>query len=675
MNKGSALVAVLFAFFAGLIVGNITASGGGASGEHTIAAAAHDVGQEGNGAHAGHEDEAGPERYKVPVTAQQPSRGPDDALVTIVEVSDFQCPFCNRVEPTIDGLIKEYGNKLRVVWRNNPLPFHRDAGPAHQLAMEAFEQGGSDKFWAMHKKLFENQRSLSREALEGYAEELGLDMTQVKAALDNDEHGEVIKADQAMAKRLGARGTPAFFINGRFLSGAQPAAAFKRIIDDELKRAGQLLDTGVKKGQVYAELTKKGLTVAKPPEPRKREPRRQPDPNAVYKVEVGKSAQKGPDDALVTIVAFSDFQCPFCSRVNPTLKQVEETYGEKVRIVFKHNPLPFHKDAMPAAQLALEAREQGKFWEMHDTLFEHQRQLGEGELVGYAKEVGLNIPKVQQALKSEAHKAEVLQDQQQARSLGASGTPSFFINGRNLRGAQPFAAFKAVIDEELRKAEALVKEGTPAAQVYAKIIEKGATTPQFVAAPEAAGKAAAPDADKVYKIAPAPKAPSKGADEPKVTIYEFSDFQCPFCNRVNPTVKQVLDEYGEQVQVVWRNYPLPFHQNAGPAAEAAMEVYEQAGDAKFWAYHDLLFSNQSALDQGSLIKYAEEVGGVDVTKLKAALESGKHKAAVKADMDAVQKAGARIGTPSFFINGRLLQGAQAYPAFKAAIDRALAEAK
>jgi protein-disulfide isomerase len=312
---------------------------------------------------------------------------------------------------------------------------------------------------------------------------------------------------------------------------------------------------------------------------------------------------------------------------------------------------------------------------MHDKMFENQKALAVEDLENYAKEIGLNVPKFKAALESGKHKEETDADQKLARDLGASGTPSFFINGRNLRGAQPFEAFKSVIDEELAKAKAMVASGTPKAQLYAKIIENGATAPKFVEGAGPAAQPAAPDADKVYEIAKAAKAPSKGKAGAKIVIQEFSDFQCPFCNRVNPTIKQVLDEYGDKVQIVWRHYPLPFHDKAFKASEASHEVFEQGGSDKFWKYHDILFENQRALEPENLIKYAEQVGGINTAKLKTALETDKHKAAVQADMDAVTKAGARIGTPSFFINGKLLQGAQPFPAFKAAIDAALAEAK
>jgi len=167
----------------------------------------------------------------------------------------------------------------------------------------------------------------------------------------------------------------------------------------------------------------------------------------------------------------------------------------------------------------------------------------------------------------------------------------------------------------------------------------------------------------------------KGGKKAKVVIQEFSDFQCPFCSRVLPTTKQVMEEYGDKVSITWRNFPLPFHDKAEKAAEAAREVFEQGGSEKFWAYHDILFANQQALTPEDLVKHAETLGGINTAKLKAALDSDKHKATVQADIEAVNKSGARIGTPSFFINGKLLQGAQPYPAFKQAIDKALAEAK
>ena len=608
------------------------------------------------------------ERFKIPVTDAMPSKGPKDALVTIVEFSEFQCPFCSRVLPTTKEVLDTYGDKVRIVWRNNPLSFHPNAGPAAAVAMEANAQGGSAKFWEVHDVLFANQKALGRAELEGYAEKAGLDMAGVKKALDEGTHTKAIQADQALAAQVGARGTPYFFVNGRTLRGAQPIAAFKKIIDEEIATAEGLLKAGVKKEQMYATVTKDGLTKAAAAKPAAAKPG-QPDPKAVYKVPLkGDEPQKGPDDALVTIVEISDFECPFCSRVNPTIKSVVDKYGKDVRVVWMNNPLPFHKNAKPAANAALEAHAQKGdkgFWAMHDKMFANQKALTTDNLEAWAKELGLNAAKFKKALADDKYGKRIQEQQALASSLGARGTPAFFINGRNLRGAQPLPAFTAVIDEELAKAKALVAKGTAKAKVYETIIATGETGPKTAPA------AAAPDANKVYDIPVAKNAPSKGAKNAKVVIQEFSDFQCPFCSRVNPTIAQVMTEYGDKVRIVWRDYPLPFHKDAGPAAQAAREVFAQKGDKAFWAYHDLLFQNQKALSRENLEKFAEQVGGINMKAFKAALDSGKHKAGVDADVAAVAKAGARIGTPSFFINGKLLQGAQPYPAFKAAIDAAL----
>lgn len=662
MNKGSAIVAIVLAAVAGFVTGQLSAKRTGGD----ISDASEDQGSE-VGAVAGVQEDDAPERFKVPVSAAQPQHGPADAPVTIVEFSDFECPFCGRVIPTLKQLEKDYGKKIRVVWRNQPLPFHQNAMPAAMAAMEAFEQGKADKFWAMHDKLFENRSALTRPDLEKYAQELGLDVTKFKAALDSKKHEKAIQADQALAADVGARGTPSFFINGRPLRGAQPVEKFKEVIDDELKRVEKLKAKNVPASAVYATLMANAKAKVEAAAERPAQPA---EDKTVYKVPVSdKDPQKGPDDALVTVVIFSDYQCPFCSRVEPTLTALAQKYGNDVRFVWKDNPLPFHQDAGPAATLALQAFQEGgnkKFWEAHDLLFQNQRALARTDLENYGKQLGLNAKKLSAALDGNVFKAQIDEDQALARNLGASGTPSFFINGRSLRGAQPQPAFEKLIDEELAKAKAKVASGTPKAKIYEDTIKDGATKP--AAAPAQPG---APDANKVYDIPVAKDAPTKGGKNAKVVIQEFSDFQCPFCGRVLPTLKQLHDEYKDKIKVVWRNYPLPFHKEAGPAAEAAMEVYDQGGSDKFWAYHDLLFANQRALTRPDLEKYAEQVGGINMTKFRAALDNKTHEARVKADMDAVTKAGASIGTPSFFINGKLLQGAQPVEKFKEVIDEAL----
>ncbi len=176
-----------------------------------------------------------------------------------------------------------------------------------------------------------------------------------------------------------------------------------------------------------------------------------PDPSKRYTIDLNEVPFKGSDKAPVTVVEFSDFQCPFCKRVNPTLVEVEKAYGDKVRIGFKHLPLPMHPQALPAAIAAEAARRQGKFWPMHDKLFADQQNLSEETFVKYAKELGLNGEQFKKDLASPEVRAKVDADAREANTLGVNGTPGFFINGRFLSGAQPFPAFKQIIDEEISK--------------------------------------------------------------------------------------------------------------------------------------------------------------------------------------------------------------------------------
>ncbi|ABF86300.1 DSBA-like thioredoxin domain protein [Myxococcus xanthus DK 1622] len=540
-----------------------------------------------------------------------------------------------------------------MVMKQNPLSFHPRAKPAAIAAMAAGEQG---KYWEYHAKLFANQKKLDDVSLEQYAKELGLNLDKWKAELGNPKFQDIITRDQALAGQLGASGTPAFFINGRFLSGAQPIANFQALIDEELVKAENLVKGGVPASQVYAKIIEKGSERAAP----KAQP--QQPAATVRKVEIpSDSPSFGPANAKVTIVEWSDFECPFCSRVGPTLSKIKESYAKDVRVVFRHQPLPFHPNAKLAAEASHAAHEQGKFWEYHDKLFANQKAMDRASLEKYAQELGLNVAKFKAALDSGKFKAKVEADMAAGNAVGANGTPTFFINGREFVGAQPFEAFKRVIDEEIGKADKLLAAGTKPEELYAKLnAENVANAPTAPAA--APGAPAEPPVQKVD----VGNAPVKGDKNAPVTIVAFSDFECPFCSRVVPTLKQLEDQYGGKIKVAFKNQPLPFHANAKLAAAAALAANEQG---KFWEYHDKLFANQRALDRASLEKYAQELG-LNVDKFKAALDQGKFNAQIEADMAQASSVGAS-GTPTFFINGRTLVGAQPVDAFKRVIDEEL----
>lgn len=166
-------------------------------------------------------------------TGGAPSMGDGDAPVTLVEFSDYQCPFCKRVRPTIWRLMDEYKGKIRYVFFDFPLSFHRQAKDAHEAARCA---GDQDKYFEYNRKVFDNQDKIGIPDLKRYAKELRLDAKKFDECLDEKRHSDEVAAAIAKGTNAGVSGTPAFFVNGIMLSGAQPYEAFREVIEGELKR-------------------------------------------------------------------------------------------------------------------------------------------------------------------------------------------------------------------------------------------------------------------------------------------------------------------------------------------------------------------------------------------------------------------------------------------------------
>jgi protein-disulfide isomerase len=176
----------------------------------------------------------------------------------------------------------------------------------------------------------------------------------------------------------------------------------------------------------------------------------QPDPNKIYTFTVGDSPVKGPKDAKVQIVEFSDYQCPFCGQANTLIDQVLAANPD-VSFVYKQFPLTsIHPNALPASKAALAAGKQGKYWEMHELLFKNQRALGADQLKDYAKQIGLDVPKWEKDMNSPEIASQISTEQKEAQASDVRGTPTIFVGGKRVMN-RSVEGFKQLIDEAKAK--------------------------------------------------------------------------------------------------------------------------------------------------------------------------------------------------------------------------------
>ena len=382
-------------------------------------------------------------------------KGPKAAKVTIVEISDFQCPFCKRGHDTIAQLIEKYGDSIKVHFLNLPLSFHKRALPAAKACQAAGLQG---KFFEYHDILFENNTALEDADLEAYAKQLSLDVEKWKKDKEAKETGDAVDRQARVANAMGITGTPGFFVNGEQVKGAKPIEEFAPIIDAHIAKADALIKNGVPVEKVHAALSRGSMggtyykyimEGAEPPTAQAQAAAKPPLGERVYDIPMEDSGRIGEGNEIV-ITEFSDFQCPFCSRITKTEYEVFNMFPGKVKLEFRNFPLTFHKDAHLAAQAALAADAQGKFWEMHDKLFENQKALTRPDLDKYAGELGLDVDKFKKALDEGTFKAAVDAQMKEGEAAGVRGTPSIYLNGRKFQAADREAAtFKKIIETEI----------------------------------------------------------------------------------------------------------------------------------------------------------------------------------------------------------------------------------
>lgn len=554
----------------------------------------------------------------LPLLVSGSSTGSQDAPVTILEFSDFECPFSRKAAPVIQELLRANPGIIRLVFRQNPLPFHAHSALAHEAALAAGAQG---KFWEMHDLLFAHQEKLSEGDLLQYASQLHLDMQNFRQALESHLFRPLVDADLEIGKGLGVTGTPTFFINGTKIVGAQSVESFKAAVDQALGITNKAAAAPIPIAQ-----------------------------GAIEKVEVGSSQVRGAAQAPVTIVEFSDFQCPFCARAVPTLQQLAREYPSGVRWVFKNFPLDFHPDSMLAHKAALAAGEQGKFWEMHDLIFASQGAIRRDDLLQKAGQLGLDMKRFVADLESAKLQKVIDEEKTEGARLGVTGTPTFFVNGKRFVGAWPLDEYKKLVDAELKG-----NSGKPA--MVAAVSPK----PDLDAA-KPARSAGTPPLGALPKVTFA----SRGPEMAPITITWYCDLESPLGPQAAELVSQITASYPEKVRVVFKNLPLEFHAHAALAHQAMLAAGAQG---KFWQMQQLILTNQRKMTRDDLIAHAKALG-IDQAKFTRALDKQTFQPVLDQDAADARSQGV-YGVPVFFINGKRLDGVQPLALFKTLINSEL----
>jgi protein-disulfide isomerase len=573
----------------------------------------------------------------------RPYRGQLDAPVVMEAFSDFQCPYCGRFSTqTLPGLIENQiaAGEVVLIFYDFPLNnIHPQAAAAANAARCAGEQGAA-AYWAMHDRLFESISDWSisspNDVFRTYAADLGLEALDFGNCLDENRHEAAIAADLALGESRGVNSTPSFFLNDQPVIGAYPLDYFNEAIS----------------------LVMSGEAIAAEPEVPTPDPSVKPTPVTVIMDDI--AGEKGDPSAAVTVVEYTDYQCPYCARhAGETLPRLltEMVDSGRIRYIVKDFPLDnIHPQARVAAVAARCAGEQEAYWHMHDLLFTRQAEwsgLGEGAVdffAALATELNLDAEAFATCQTSGRHDDAIQANLDEALALGMRGTPAFFINGFPVSGAQPFELFDYAIT--------LAEEGTLADAYVAPAQEP---------TPEPTGPVEVEIGD-AYGI---------GAEDAPVVIVEFTDFQCPFCSRhFAQTFSQLKADYVDsgKVHYIFKDFPLS---NIHPQAQKAAEAARCAGDqGAYETMHGLLFSRQEEWsgrsDAEAVFATFAESAGLDVAVFEECLSSGQHAAAVQADLEQGIQLGVN-GTPAFFLNGNFLSGAQPYEVFREVIEGLLAE--
>lgn len=382
--------------------------------------------------------------------------GDPEAPILIVEFTDYQCPFCSRHSAeTMPRIIADMVATGRVRYALKDFPLDSIHPDARLGAVAARCAGEQDFYWEMHDEIFANQAAWGQggmpqegisELFTSFATGLGLDTDAFSSCLTDGRYDDLIEANLQEGLAEQVTGTPAFFLDGYFISGAQPFEVFDLVISNIEVGTIEDLFRSSYEDQVarYREQLAQQQAQQAQPAP----------PTGPVEISIEGDPFVGDPDAPVTIIEFTDFQCPFCARHHSnTYPALISNYVDTgfVKYVFKQFPLSFHPEADEASEAARCANDQDAYLAMHDKLFETQQEWSSNPdfmnlFVTYATDIGLDTDTFAECLNSGKYTELVQAQLQEGFELGVSGTPTFFINGNIFVGAQPLQNFAQAID-------------------------------------------------------------------------------------------------------------------------------------------------------------------------------------------------------------------------------------
>lgn len=438
--------------------------------------------------------------YKIP-DGGAPTAGETNALITIVEFSDYACGYCVRARATMASLELLYPGQIR--WIHRSVPYISNTTLGAEAAHAAAAQGQLEP---MEAQLYALGGAYDRIAVEMIAQGLGLDMVRFRAELDAGTHRPAIAADVELARRLGVTATPTFFVNGRPVLGAVPLSSFVAVIESELVRAAQLKERepSLVGPALYQRLVADGQDAADDG-PRVRTPTVELSTLFPYRVGLGlPGLARGPSSAPATLVVFSDFECRFCAKNEPALTHVRKVFGPSLRIVFRHLPLVFHRQAQLAAEATMAAAAQGKFWELHDRLFLSSAVLTRDGLEREAIAAGLLISRFRADLDSRKWRDAVRLDAAGGMAHGVDGTPTMFLNGMMISGAKAPAQLEEAVKVAIELTQPMRLAGVADEDVYAVAVTGGTgherSDPTTVPLPRAASTLLPPPRERLQAV-------------------------------------------------------------------------------------------------------------------------------------------------------------------------------